>query len=235
MSPDQLVAALREEDVPHERIADAIGLTRPVAWKLVNEKRKLKVSEIAPLTKLLDQCRRERNALAHAKGDGVRPNAFAQARIEAAEEADIEQRELDLRSRYVGVPMLPMYGGMGGGGIGEVLRDQELEQRLVPRILIEELLHGRPTDFIWIRVRGDSMEPDFQHDDELICDLRDTSPMQPGPFALFHEEGYYVKNVERTEEGKVRIFSSNPKYTSVEIANEQTQIIGRPVWFGRRL
>lgn len=132
---------------------------------------------------------------------------------------------------YLPVDILPTYAGMGGGGTGE----GEVERALVPRYLIEGILRGRQANFVLIRVRGDSMEPDFRHDDELLVDMRDTSPTQPGPFALWHEDGYVVKNVERTVDGQVRIFSTNSKYPSIETPIDTTRIIGRPVWFGRRL
>ena len=132
---------------------------------------------------------------------------------------------------YVQVSVMPTYAGMGGGGTGE----GEQEVALVPRFLVHGVLRGRPENFLLVRVRGDSMEPDFRHDDELLVDTRDTSPTQPGPFALWHEDAHVVKNVERTLEGNVRIFSSNPKYSTVEQPTDTTRIIGRPVWFGRRL
>src|SRR3546814_3748103 len=57
---------------------------------------------------------------------------------------------------------------------------------------------GWPGDFVLITVRGDSMEPDFRHGDQLLCDKRDRSPAQPGPFAIWDGEWgeYVLKNVE---------------------------------------
>jgi phage repressor protein C with HTH and peptisase S24 domain len=134
---------------------------------------------------------------------------------------------------YVPVEVLPTYAGMGGGGTGEGDR----EVALVPRALVVDILRGQPKDFLLINVRGDSMEPDFRHGDQLLVDKRDTSPAQPGPFALWDGEWgeYVVKNVERSRTGEVRIFSSNPKYTTESAPSDTTHIIGRPVWFGRRL
>jgi phage repressor protein C with HTH and peptisase S24 domain len=132
---------------------------------------------------------------------------------------------------YVPINVMPTYAGMGGGGTGE----GEQEKALVPRYLIEGILRGRQQNFVLVRVRGDSMEPDFRHDDELLVDLRDVSPTQPGPFALWHDDAYVVKNVERMIDGRLRIFSTNPKYQTVEQPLDNTRIIGRPVWFGRRL
>jgi hypothetical protein len=138
-----------------------------------------------------------------------------------------------LERAYMPVDIMPTYGGMGGGGSGE----GDVERAMIPRYLIEDVFRGRPDNFVVIRTRGDSMAPDFQHDDELLCDKRDTSPVQPGPFALWdaEDEAYVIKNVEKLAGGLFRIFSTNPKYTPREINREETHIIGRPVWFARRL
>lgn len=134
---------------------------------------------------------------------------------------------------YLPVDILPTYAGMGGGGTGE----GEVERAMIPRYLIEDVFRGKPADFVVVRCRGDSMAPDFEHDDELLCDRRDTNPVQPGPFAVFDAEdaAYVIKNVEKLPGGRFRIFSTNAKYTPAEIAREETRIIGRPVWFARRL
>lgn len=140
---------------------------------------------------------------------------------------------VDPQQDYEAVEVLPTFGGAGGGGTG----DADRETALVPSALIRAVLRGKPNDFLVINVRGDSMEPDFRHGDQLLIDKRDNSPAQPGPFALWDGEWgeYVVKNVERSQAGEVRIFSSNPKYSDSLSESEQTRIIGRPVWFGRRL
>lgn len=148
-------------------------------------------------------------------------------------EIDPDLPSADPQIEYVPVEVLPTYAGMGGGGTGE----GDPEMALVPRYLIENVLRGRANDFVMIRCRGTSMEPLFRHDDELLVDKRDRSPTQPGPFALWDADWgeYLIKNVERLPGGRVRIFPSNPEFTASEVSNEETKILGRPVWFGRRL
>jgi hypothetical protein len=161
----------------------------------------------------------------------LRAIAWLDDREAARPKAD--QPEHPPEQDYVPVEVLPTFAGMGGGGTGE--GDRELA--LVPRALVVDILRGQPNDFLLINVRGDSMEPDFRHGDQLLVDKRDTSPAQPGPFALWDGEWgeYVVKNVERSQAGEVRIFSTNAKYTTEAAPAETTRIIGRPVWFGRRL
>ena len=144
-----------------------------------------------------------------------------------------DQVPADPQLAYVQVRVLPTFAGAGGGGTGD---DDEM-MGLVPRSLVVDRLQGRADDFLLINLRGDSMEPDFSHDDQLLVDTRDRSPAQPVPFALWDGdyEEYVVKNVERAEGGKLRIFSSNPKYSERISESENTQIIGRPVWRGHQL
>lgn len=141
--------------------------------------------------------------------------------------------EVDPHSTYVDVAVIPSYAGAGGGGSGE--GDRMVAK--LPRRLIEDELRGKASDFELIDVRGDSMSPDFQNGDQILIDKRDRNPRQPGPFVLWDEDGYVVKLVERVPQrrGWYRVFSANSRYSAYEIEEAQTTILGRPVWFARRL
>jgi hypothetical protein len=134
---------------------------------------------------------------------------------------------------YMAIDILPSYAGMGGGGNGEGV----VETGLVPRRLVVDELRAKPSDLILIEARGDSMEPDFRHGDQILVDRRDTDPIQPGSFALWDGDAYVIKLVERAPQrrGYYRIFSANNRYTPYEVAAEDVRIMGRPVWFARRL
>lgn len=134
---------------------------------------------------------------------------------------------------YLPVEVLPSFAGMGGGGTGE----GDVEVGMVPRRLIEDELRATPADLLLIEARGESMEPDFQHGDQILIDKRDCNPIQPGAFALWDGDGYVVKLVERVprEQGRYRIFSASSRYSAYEVDAEEVRIMGRPVWFGRRL
>lgn len=134
---------------------------------------------------------------------------------------------------YLAVDILPSFAGMGGGGNGE----GDHGQALIPRALIEDELRAKPSDLLLIEARGQSMEPDFLHGDQILIDKRDRNPIQPGAFALWDGDGYVVKLIERVphEPGKLRIFSANSRYSAYDVDAAQVRIMGRPVWFGRRL
>lgn len=146
-------------------------------------------------------------------------------------EADYPPDEIS--RAYLPVDILPSYAGMGGGGNG----DGEVQTGLVPRTLIENELRAKVSDLLLIEARGDSMEPDFQHGDQILIDKRDRDPVQPGSFALWDGDAYVIKLVERIPQkrGFYRVFSANGRYTAAELSAEEIQIMGRPVWFARRL
>ncbi len=142
---------------------------------------------------------------------------------------------LDMRSEnsdsdYLPVSVLPTFAGMGGGGTGE--GDQRFA--MLPRQLIVDELRAKPGDLVMIDVRGNSMEPLFFHGDQILVDKRDRNPVQPGPFALWDGDGYVIKNVER-QRGSYRIFSSNSLYSDLIVEPDTIEIMGRPVWYARRL
>lgn len=134
---------------------------------------------------------------------------------------------------YLPVEVLPSYAGMGGGGTG----DGEVEHALIPRRMIVDELRAKPSDLLLIETRGESMLPDFQHGDQILIDRRDCNPVQPGAFALWDGDGYVVKLVERIphQRGRYRVFSANGRFSPYEVDESDIRIMGRPVWFGRRL
>ena len=154
-------------------------------------------------------------------------NLIAKYEQEAGEVEPIE------RSLYEEVEVLPTFAGMGGGGTGEGDR----RVALISRALIRDELRAKPSDLLLIEVRGTSMQPLFEHGDQLLIDKRDRNPIQPGPFALFDGDAYLVKLVERApgRRGWYRIWSANPEFSEDFVEETETTIMGRPVWFARRL
>ena len=210
MELDELESRIDALGIRQKDIADYLDISPDKVSKVFSGKRQWSGKELIKLTDWLDDL---------LKNDSIatRPDLPA----------------ADIHSDYLPVEILPSYAGMGGGGTGE----GDPETGLVPRRLIEDELRAKPSDFLLIDVRGDSMEPDFQHGDQILIDKRDTNPIQPGSFALWDGDGYVVKLVERVAQktGFYRIFSSNNRYSAYEVDAEEIKIMGRPVWFARRL
>jgi len=131
---------------------------------------------------------------------------------------------------YVAVEVFPTFGGMGGGGNGT--GDREIA--MLPRSLLEGTLRGNPSNFIMVEMRGTSMEPRFEHGDQVLIDKRDTDcrRMGGGPFFLRIGDAHLLKNIEITRNG-LRVFSTNTEYSDEMFGPDEIEVIGRPVWFGR--
>ena len=217
---DQIIANLKRLGVTHERIAAAINRDRTAATRLLSGQRSMKVGEMAPLKMLILDAQAEQRDLA---ADNVRPlRPLADRMVDETKLIDYET-----------VEVLPTFAGMGGGGTG----DGDGRTALLPRHLIADELRAKPSDLLLIDVRGDSMMPDFKHGDQILIDRRDRNPIQPGPFAIWDGDGYVVKNIERVpgRKGHYRVFSSNGRYTDQEYAEDSISIMGRPVWFARKM
>ncbi len=82
-------------------------------------------------------------------------------------------------------------------------------------------------------VRGDSMEPTLRSGDQILVDLSDTNISIPGVCALRNGA---IKRVERVPgSNRVRLTSDNDRHGTYEVPAETVKVLGRVVWFGRRL
>jgi phage repressor protein C with HTH and peptisase S24 domain len=206
----EILSRLETLDLTQRELAGALDLSENKVSKIRAGERQMKAGEVDKAREWLDEVER--------RGGFV-------------EKPDIP--EASPGRDYLPVEILPSYAGMGGGGTGE----GDIEHALLPRRLIEDELHAQPADLLMIEARGGSMEPDFQHGDQILIDKRDRNPVQPGAFALWDGDGYVVKFVERVprQAGRYRIFSADTRLSSFEVEADEITIMGRPVWFGRRL
>lgn len=205
MKPADITALLKDLGITQVQLASRLGISADKMSKVLSGKRQLQADEAIKLHSMKN------------RSINVTP--------------DIPDVDGDLD--YMKVAVLPSFAGAGGGGTG----DGDTEYGLVPRRLIVDELRAKPSDLLLIEVRGDSMMPDFHHGDQILIDRRDRNPVQPGPFALFDGDAYVIKLVERIPQRKgwYRVFSANGRYSPYEIEESEHTIMGRPVWFGRRL
>ena len=118
---------------------------------------------------------------------------------------------------------------------GTSLVSREIEDRPFSfrRNWIEDKLRATPGDLRIVDVRGDSMAPTLAEGDVVLVDLREQSPSPPGVFVLFDGFGLVVKRLELQADGLVRLISDNPQYAPYIRALNETNVIGRVVWFAR--
>lgn len=126
-------------------------------------------------------------------------------------------------------------------GHGSIAPDQHEEagQLIFDRSFLKQISHGRPDQLRLMPVKGDSMSPVLEDGDIILVDLADTNPSPPGIFVLFDGMGIMAKSVEIIPSsgtaGLIRIASANSHYTAYQRSLADITLIGRVVWFSRKL
>jgi phage repressor protein C with HTH and peptisase S24 domain len=120
-----------------------------------------------------------------------------------------------------------------GGQTRPISRPQQVECQWLAK------LGRRQTDALrMISISGDSMVPLLEHDDTVMLDCSQTRPSPPGIFILDDGVGLVAKRIEiipSTTPQMLRISSENSAYSSYQRRIDEVHIIGRVVWFARRL
>ncbi|WP_420403326.1 S24 family peptidase [Nisaea sp.] len=99
-------------------------------------------------------------------------------------------------------------------------------------------LRAAPRDLRIISIDGDSMEPVLHSGDKVMLDLSRTAPSPPGIFVLHDGIGLVAKQLElipNSEPPRLLIRSESSRYQNYERTLEEVNIVGRVIWFARRL
>lgn len=105
------------------------------------------------------------------------------------------------------------------------------------RYLVDELRLD-PNGLAIVEVQGDSMEPTLKTGDRVLIDHTDRNPARPGVYAIWDSNATVVKRVERipaSDPPQLVLISDNKNHNQYTVLAELVNIIGRVVWFGRRL
>ncbi len=89
-----------------------------------------------------------------------------------------------------------------------------------------------------IEMRGDAMEPTLRAGDLLLVDGRVRHIAEDGLYAVQLPEGVEIKRLQKQAAGSVLLSADNPCFQSIRLsraAAKNIKLLGRVVWFGRRL
>lgn len=141
-------------------------------------------------------------------------------------------------------------GGLGGGGI--------ISAERVTADEFGNTMNEDPTVGVWtfpsgylsrelrvsiggvriIEVEGDSMEPTLLSGDRVMIDTKRLAPSPPGLFAIHDGIGIVVKRLDYilgSDPPAVEVISDNDKHKRVSRTLDEVRIVGRVVWFARRV
>ena len=136
---------------------------------------------------------------------------------------------------HVKIPQHSFRAGMGGGG---VIENETAEDHLsLPRSYLQQMQLAS-ADLISIEVDGDSMSPTLESGDRVMINRNDRNPAIGGVFAIHDSDALVVKRIERipsTDPAQLKLISDNPNHGTYEVPAAETNILGRVVWYARRI
>lgn len=142
----------------------------------------------------------------------------------------------DLRPILVSVPEYDVRASAGGGYIVDAEQIKDVWQ-FSKRYLVDEL-RLRPRDLMVIEVEGDSMEPTLHSGDRILVDHSDQNPGKDGIYVTWNGQATVVKRLEAvpySDPPQVVLISDNKNHNAYTVAAELVKVVGRVVWYARRL
>ena len=135
----------------------------------------------------------------------------------------------------VQIPQYSFRAGMGGGGL--ILDENPVGHVSLQKNYLEQI-HLGDADLISIEVEGDSMSPTLESGDQVMINRKDQNPANGGIFAIHDSDALVVKRVEKipaTDPPILKLISDNRNHGSYQVLAGDTNIIGRVVWYARRI
>lgn len=146
-------------------------------------------------------------------------------RVEAGE-APKDNREL--------VPVYDVQASAGHGAFAGY--ETEAYGLAFPPDYLNKLTRSSRKNLAIISVKGESMEPTLIDDDIVLLDMSKRNLSFDGLFVISFDDALHVKRVGRSaKRGFVTIISDHPKYLPIERSIEDTDVVGRVLWYGRKV
>lgn len=134
--------------------------------------------------------------------------------------------------------LIPIFDVRASAGAGLIAEDERIvEQLAFPAGYLARITKAKPRDLAIIGVKGDSMSPTISDDDVVMVDTSKRDLSFDGLFVV--KDGgaaLLVKRIGRgTKSGHITVVSDNPTYPNAERSVADIEVVGRVIWYGRRV
>ena len=149
------------------------------------------------------------------------------------------QRDVGVNDDLGSMVMVPEYDVRLSAGPGAFNDDEKIvDHWQFSRRYIENELRVAPSSLGVVTIDGDSMYPTLWPGDRVMVDMTETNPAKGGVYALFDSDATVVKRVERVPASnppEVVLISDNKNHNQYRVPADMVRVIGRVVWFARRM
>lgn len=163
------------------------------------------------------------------RASGIDASEFIEGFVPAAASAEEGQAPDGKR-------LVPVYDVDVSAGFGTFVEAENHVANMAfdPRYLRE---FGASRDLSIVRVKGDSMEPTLVDDDVVLVDHSKRSLDWDGLFVLRFGDALQVKRIGRgSQRGQVTVLSDNRTlYPEREMAVDEIDVVGKVLWYGRKV
>lgn len=142
----------------------------------------------------------------------------------------------DLSADMVAIPEYDVRLSAGPGAL--VGEEAAVDVWTFSRRYLVDQMRLNPDTLAVVEVVGDSMMPTLATGDRVLIDHADRNPARGGIFALWDTDATVVKRVERipaSDPPMLTLISDNKNHNQYQVLAEYVNVIGRVVWFARRL
>jgi phage repressor protein C with HTH and peptisase S24 domain/DNA-binding XRE family transcriptional regulator len=139
-------------------------------------------------------------------------------------------------SPFVQIPEYDIRLSAGGGIIAS--DSDAVGYWSFPREYLENEVRAPLSSLGVVTVEGDSMYPTLSSGDRVLVDRSETNPAKPGVYAIFDSNATVVKRIEKvpaSDPVEVVLISDNKNHNQYRVPADLVTVIGRVVWFARRL
>lgn len=134
--------------------------------------------------------------------------------------------------------LVPVYDVAASAGDGAFNEYEAIAYSLAfPKAYIERHLRAASRDLAIISVKGFSMMPTLLHDDIVMIDRAKTNTDFDGLFVFRFGDALHIKRVTRAADPRhfVAVSDNRADYHPIEYAKGDVEVIGRVVWYGRKV
>lgn len=230
------VTGMSQADLARQMTAAGVAITPDKLNKVLAGTRRLKADEALMLQSIIRKAPRL-NRLERTKAFSFDE---AMTELERSEQMGIGgiSVKIDSAPQRKAQVTIPEYDVRASAGPGSIVDSENVrDEWAFSRHYLDSLgVLGHKLGVI--EVIGDSMADTLNSGDRILVDMTDRNPARPGVFVLWDSDATVVKRVEKipaSDPPVLVLISDNPSHRPYEVNAEFVNIVGRVVWYARRL